>query len=483
MDKNKLEARLQVIAEEAEQLIEEQRAQLDLTDEERDDEAYEEIEARKAELAKERDRVVAQIKRIDRIEKLATDEKHLVEGVAYANVKRDPFDLNTLRWNTPTDELRSRAKTAVEQVESPMTDAQRAAVVHRLDTVDDARGVIPNLVLRTGNKHYRRAFAKAMAGRTDLWSPEERQAVAVLDEFRTAMGLTDTTGGFAIPFTLDPTLVLTNDGTVNPIRKIARTEQTTTDSWHGLTTAGATASWVAESTEATESTLTFAGPSISVFKSHAFIRGSIEITQDYQSIEADLGEVLADAKDRFEGTEMVNGAGGTAATGIITALDGGSSEVVPTVAETFGVADIYKLQAALPARYRPRASWIAELSTINAMRQFGTSDNYHGFLTDLAGDSPAVLLGKSLYESSDMDAYSDINAAETDGNNHILLFGDFKKYVVVDRIGMSIEFIPHLFATANNFPSGERGWYAHWRWGADSIDDNAFRVLTVATTA
>ena len=30
---------------------------------------------------------------------------------------------------------------------------------------------------------------------------------------------------------------------------------------------------------------------------------------------------------------------------------------------------------------------------------------------------------------------------------------------------------------------GERGWFAHWRVGADSVDDNAFRVLNIVTAA
>jgi hypothetical protein len=28
---------------------------------------------------------------------------------------------------------------------------------------------------------------------------------------------------------------------------------------------------------------------------------------------------------------------------------------------------------------------------------------------------------------------------------------------------MDVELIPHLFATANNRPSGQRGLYAYWR--------------------
>jgi hypothetical protein len=53
---------------------------------------------------------------------------------------------------------------------------------------------------------------------------------------------------------------------------------------------------------------------------------------------------------------------------------------------------------------------------------------------------------------------------------------DFSRFVIVDRIGLSIELIPHLFG-ANRRPSGERGMYAYWRNGSKVVDAGAFRVL------
>ena len=39
------------------------------------------------------------------------------------------------------------------------------------------------------------------------------------------------------------------------------------------------------------------------------------------------------------------------------------------------------------------------------------------------------------------------------------------------------ELVPHLFDVTNNRPTGQRGWFAWARVGADSIVDNAFRLL------
>ena len=69
-----------------------------------------------------------------------------------------------------------------------------------------------------------------------------------------------------------------------------------------------------------------------------------------------------------------------------------------------------------------------------------------------------------------------INAGAT---NNVLIFGDFSNYVIADRVGMTVETIPHLFATANNRPTGQRGFYAFYRLGADSVNDGAFSMLDV----
>jgi HK97 family phage major capsid protein len=61
--------------------------------------------------------------------------------------------------------------------------------------------------------------------------------------------------------------------------------------------------------------------------------------------------------------------------------------------------------------------------------------------------------------------------------DYILIFGDFDNYVIADRVGMTVEFIPHLFHTTTNRPSGQRGWYAYYRVGADSVNNGAFRLL------
>ena len=58
-----------------------------------------------------------------------------------------------------------------------------------------------------------------------------------------------------------------------------------------------------------------------------------------------------------------------------------------------------------------------------------------------------------------------------------LLLADFSRYVVARRVGMTVEYVSHLFG-ASSRPTGTRGFYAFERWGSDFIDYHAARQLT-----
>lgn len=83
-------------------------------------------------------------------------------------------------------------------------------------------------------------------------------------------------------------------------------------------------------------------------------------------------------------------------------------------------------------------------------------------------------MGRPVAEWSTM-----VNTTTT--GSKVLILADWKaRYRIVDRIGMSIELVPHLFALANNRPSGQRGLYAFFRVGGGVQVANAARYLEVA---
>lgn len=436
------------------------------------------------------DEARALIERVEKIERAKQSAGAQVPGFYAPNVNtktgEDPFDLRTLPFTASRTELRGRVEHAMERaVEMP--DSAKENTVALVRRVDNLRGDLARHVIVTSSEAYRSGWQKMISGAEYLLTDGEKVA---LNESRAA-SLTGNAGGYAIPTPLDPTIISTRDQSTNPFRRISTIRQTLVDEWNGVSSAGMTASFDAEATQVSDDAPTLAQPSITTRKAQAFAPISIEASQDWASSESDLREMFQEAKDDLEAIKFVSGASGSnEPIGITTALDGSSSEVAPTTAETFALADVYKVLNALPAKYRlavldgsvttSRASWIGDGATYNQIRQFDTA-GAASLWTTLGNGTPERLVGHPVYEASAMSASTAINAAAT-ADNFILVVGDFRYYVIVDRIGMSVEYIPHLFG-ANGRPTGQRGWYAYWRVGADSVNDDAFRMLSIPTTA
>jgi HK97 family phage major capsid protein len=327
-------------------------------------------------------------------------------------------------------------------------------------------------ILARSRPEYESGWAKLMMGRPEL-----------LDELeRTAMSSgSNTNGGYLIPTHLDPTIILTNSGASNVIRGISRvvtlTEGTT---WNGVTSAGVTASWDGELVEVSDDTPTFGRVSVATNVAQSFVQASISAFQDISGLQSDVMMMFADARDRLEGAAHATGSGSSnQPKGIVTALDASTSvEVTSTTAATIGLVDLHALYRAVPVRWRGRGTWLMNPLYSLAVKALGTaiSASYSG---DLREPTAGRILGRPVVESDDMPTTQTTTALDNE-----IIYGDFSNYLIVDKPGsMSVEFIPHLFNTANNLPDGRRGWYAYWRTGADSTNISAFRILQDKTSA
>ena len=285
-----------------------------------------------------------------------------------------------------------------------------------------------------------------------------------------AMSLTDSAGGYLVPFQLDPTVIITSNGTRNDIRKVARQVVATGDVWNGVSAGQVTWAFAAEGTESSDNAPTFAQPAINIYKAQGFVPISIEALDDEANVTAEVARLLAFGREDLEATKFITGSGTGEPFGIVAALTGTSSEITTATNDVFALADVYKLDNNLPARYRTNSSWLGHRAIYNLIRAFDTAGGA-GMWVQLQGDQPPQMLGRSVYEAEAMD-----NVA-TDAKR-ILIYGDFENYVIADRVGMTVEFIPHLLG-ANRRPAGQRGWYAYYRVGADSVNDGGFRMLKV----
>jgi HK97 family phage major capsid protein len=409
------------------------------------------------------------------------DRDAILEPDSIEDVRfRSPWKLDEMRTygRDPSQvaaEFRARALSAVTQMPGA-NDRIRAAATSILERWDDADANLSQLALALSAPAYYRAWgklARSEGGLAEL-TDDERQAVAHVRHIARstrAMSLTDAAGGYLVPFQLDPTVIVTANGSVNQIRQVARQVVAIGDVWNGVSAGAVSWSYDAEAAEVSDDSPTFGQVSIPIYKAQGFVPISVEAIQDAANVAAEVGQLLAFGRDVLEANAFALGTGVGMPTGIVTALVGTSSVVPSTTTDVFALGDLYKLQGALPARYRnqPSTAWLGNNLIYNQVRQFDT--DIWGSLNE---GRQSTLLNRPVLESEDMDGT--ITGA---ADNHVLIHGDFSNYVIADRVGMTVEFIPHLFHTANNRPSGQRGWLAYVRHGADSVNDAAFRMLNV----
>lgn len=380
----------------------------------------------------------------------------------------DPWNVEEMRMypGDPVgrqDEFRARALSAIEKMQGT-NDQRRKTMTEMVE----AHPHLAEQALITSSPDYLRYWAKRLRyGQDYTPTPAEQGAV------NRAMSLTDSAGGYLIPFQLDPTVIITSDGTFNDIRRAARTVVATGDVWNGVSSGAVAWSWDGEGVEASDDATTFAQPTVPIHKAVGFVPISIEALQDEANVTTEVGRLLAFGKDTLEATAFATGTGTGQPTGIVTALTGGASVVASAGADTFAIGDVYATHDGLPARYRARGSWLANNLIYSLIRRFDTAGGA-GLWARLGEGRPNTLIDRPAYEAESMDGTITALA-----DNLVLIFGDFDNYVIADRVGMTVETIPHLFHTGANRPSGQRGFYAYYRVGADSVNDGGFSMLNV----
>ncbi|MET0306294.1 MAG: phage major capsid protein [Solirubrobacterales bacterium] len=374
------------------------------------------------------------------------------------------------RDTAPGGEDRDAALRAVEA----RSDEMESRASDRLaDLIDrDKLGTESRYLRAVAEPAYLSAFMKQVSGgggAEAMLNRDEQAAMQAVGAAMTERALQvgdGKFGGFAVPFTLDPTIMLTSAGAVNPLRELASVATIVGSEWKGISSAGVTAAFAKELTEVGDNTPELAQPTIKPERAHAFVPASIEVTMDWANLQAELQRLFADAKETLEATKFALGDGTDEPAGIVT----GATEVVESAeAGKVGIADWYALQAALPPRFQANAHTLMALAVSNAAYRLVGGGSTE---PSLFAEDRSTFLGKPWAELSTLDA------TIATGKN-VAVYGDIAAgFKIVDRVGLTVEVIPHLFGE-NNRPIGARGFYAYWRTGSKVVNKAALRTLKV----
>jgi HK97 family phage major capsid protein len=388
---------------------------------------------------------------------------------------------------------RDGAMFAVERAIYPhpasKASVEQEHIAKLLDTADQPSPSNPSRelarrILGTGSPTYLRAFTKYLQSRP--LSPDEMRAVAPLTV------QTDVTGGYAVPFYFDPTLLHVGAWTItSPYRRACEIKTIVgTDTYHAPTIAAVTIARAAEAAASTEGGGAVGQISAIVGKVHGVVTISVELMADRPDIVSDLASLIAEAKDTEEESSFTLGIGDALGAGFnpigmlcATTTVGGYTEIETANNNTFAIADVYSMEAGLPIRHRANAAWFMGRATIRAIQAMETiggqlfgGQNYAAVgypQVDPFGNTGLRLLNYPVWE---------VPSAVTGvvDSTIIAALAAPKSFYVVERAGMSVEVIPHIFAhAAGSLPMGQRAVYAWWRNTAKPSDVNAGRRLRI----
>jgi len=319
----------------------------------------------------------------------------------------------------------------------------------------------------TETREYRQSLMRYMAfGQNDGALRVDRRAEN--SELRSILGTSITgvgaSGGILAPAAMERTL-LDEIQKQNVVRALADVRASNSDVEMPYATAHTTAYLIAEGADFTASTPAFAKKTMKAFKVGALSYVTNEAMQDmFIDIEAWIRDDFGRAFAELEETHFLTGAGTTQPRGILTDATLGKTAASATA---FTADELLDLVYSLNQKYRKVGSFLMNDSSLVKLRKLKSGDGQYIWQPSLLDGQPDRLLGHALYTSDTMP--------EMTTGNKAVLFGDFKKFRVLDRRGLYFQRLNEIAAT-----SGQVGFLAYRRYDSMLIDTAAIKYIQMA---
>ena len=363
------------------------------------------------------------------------------------------------------DELKSTVETRVGALETKAGDLDK--IVKRLDAIEIK-------VNRPGGgtkSEDEQAALEKKAFTTFL--RKGREALGA-DEVKSLRVSDDTAGGYLAPAEFSRE-VDKNIVQFSPIRQAARVGATASGSVIVPRRTGRpTAAWVGETETRSATEAAYGQVEIPIDEIACYVDVSNKLLEDAAvDVAAEVAFDLAEEFGRAEGEAFVVGNGVKKPlgllkdTGLSFTISGSAAAVTDADGGANGLIDLFY---ALTPFYRQRGVWMANGTTIAALRKMKDSQKQYLWQPAVAAGQPETFLGRPIVEAVDLP-----NAG---AGEFPILFGDFASaFRIYDRIALSLLRDPYSQAT-----SGLTRFHARRRVGARVVRPEAVRKLKCAAS-
>ena len=243
-------------------------------------------------------------------------------------------------------------------------------------------------------------------------------------------------GGYTVPQEMHNEIITALEDE-NVFRKIGNVIQTSSERRIAVQATRPAAAWKREGEAITFGDVNFASKTIGAYKCAAAVDISNELLFDsFYDLETWITAEFAKSIAAAEENAFLNGSGIDEPAGLIPALD--SSATITTAGTSIAADDIINLVYKLKRPYRKNAAFVLNDTTLAAVRKLKDSTGNFLWTPSLTDAEPDRLLGVPCYTS----AY----APEISTGAIVALFGDFSRYLIGQRGGLTMRRLDELHA-------------------------------------
>ena len=451
-------------------------------DREMTDEHQAEFDAAEAQIKRDKASIEKIEKRLNLLGEAAKDTKK-IDGAPAVHVGNEVrHDLDEIRNSALSNadyynKVRDNALRMIEKGNAAVDRKHKEEAQERMESLlalpgrDDAGHTLAERYTVASSELYERAFFKAAAAGGNI-------QVLDRDEFRAMQLGSDSAGGYAIPVQLDPTIIWTMPGILNPLRRLAKHVQIVGKEYQGVLSNGTTVQRNAEGAETSDNSFTLSNYTVRTKRADGFVPFTYEAEIGWDQLRQSISYALGYAKDAEEAHSFMLGDGtSNTPNGLLGTINMTTAKVQTGSVGALSAADWYNLEASLDQRYRANANLLSHKAIYQLVRQYDTAGGAQ-LWERIGNGQPSQLLGYPAHEvAGSYGGVPNFDSTVATGKK-IAVLGDFDNFLIVDRIGMNVELIPQVFGP-NQRPTGQRGIFAVWMNNTKVLVDNAFRVLTV----